>query len=507
MAGFTDSNLNLEPMIELIRTNLKAGGHGYAVAAKEALGILEIAIREFFRSYLARLTASDRRKFLEAEQRIGKGQKGFENFTLGELIGLLRESDFLKSWASVSGTELGGVHLINLGAVNDLRIRLVHNAGQATESEALVLFNCVLMFLETLGMHFAASADDSPQKQSSSGENVARRSASFAPPKASPPLPGDEEIVKPTGGTPSASASLRIAILYKRAVQPDEQVLKWIETQLRAAGHKVFIDRHLAIGEEWAKEIARQIRESDVVIPLLSESSVQSEMIAYEIKLAHEAAQSQSGKPRLLPVRVDYTKDLPDEISAILDPIQHFLWKGAHDNQVLIEKLTNSLFNRLESRPNISPAKLEQEGGAVPLESEFYLVRPVDNEFYQAIDRKDSILLLKGARQMGKTSLLSRALEQARASGFRVVITDFQKLNAAHLESIKELYLALASAMALQLKLDVFPQHVRAQTPTIREVWSKANVTISEAHCIVAIIGDCWRKQSLQSETHLNSRK
>ncbi|MBX3279032.1 MAG: toll/interleukin-1 receptor domain-containing protein [Acidobacteria bacterium] len=50
--------------------------------------------------------------------------------------------------------------------------------------------------------------------------------------------------------------------------------------------------------------IEREVRTSDVVIPLLSQASISSEMLAYEIQIAHDAAQRQSGKPRLVPVRV-----------------------------------------------------------------------------------------------------------------------------------------------------------------------------------------------------------
>jgi hypothetical protein len=101
-------------------------------------------------------------------------------------------------------------------------------------------------------------------------------------------------------------------------------------------------------------------------------------------------------------------------------------------------------------------------GGAVPLDSEFYVVRSTDEEFQSAIARGDSIVLVKGARQMGKTSLLARGLQQARQAGARVVLTDFQVLNAAHLESVDTLFLTLAAEIADQLDLDVLP----------REVWS-----------------------------------
>ena len=53
-------------------------------------------------------------------------------------------------------------------------------------------------------------------------------------------------------------------------------------------------------------------------------------------------------------------------------------------------------------------AALEPVGGAVPLDSEFYIERGADAEFHEAIARGDSIVLVKGARQVGKTSLLAR---------------------------------------------------------------------------------------------------
>src|SRR5207249_268697 len=53
---------------------------------------------------------------------------------------------------------------------------------------------------------------------------------------------------------------------------------------------------------------------------------------------------------------------------------------------------------------------LEPVGGAVPLGSRFYVVRPADQEFREAIARRDSVVLVKGARQVGKTSLLARGL-------------------------------------------------------------------------------------------------
>lgn len=107
-----------------------------------------------------------------------------------------------------------------------------------------------------------------------------------------------------------------------------------------------------------------------------------------------------------------------------------------------------------------SGEELEPVGGAVPLDSRFYVVRPVDEAFRAAIARRDSIVLLKGARQVGKTSLLARGMDGSRGAGVRVVLTDFQMLNASDLASIETLFLALADLIADQLELDISPRAV-----------------------------------------------
>ncbi|HLK57789.1 MAG TPA: AAA-like domain-containing protein, partial [Chthonomonadaceae bacterium] len=101
--------------------------------------------------------------------------------------------------------------------------------------------------------------------------------------------------------------------------------------------------------------------------------------------------------------------------------------------------------------------RLESVGGAVPLDSAFYIVRPADGEFKAAIAGRESIVLVKGARQVGKTSLLARGLQQARESGARIALTDLQTLNERHLTSADALCLALAKTLALQLDLTASP--------------------------------------------------
>ncbi len=96
-------------------------------------------------------------------------------------------------------------------------------------------------------------------------------------------------------------------------------------------------------------------------------------------------------------------------------------------------------------------------GGAVALDSEFYIDRQTDTAFLAAIQRHDSLVLVKGARQVGKTSLLARGLQKARQAQAQVIVTDFQTLSAGHFTSAEKLFLTLAESIADQLDLQVLP--------------------------------------------------
>lgn len=279
------------------------------------------------------------------------------------------------------------------------------------------------------------------------------------------PLTADAHASSSTAEpTRTETAGVRVALLYKRNAPDDERLLHLLETSLRSESYSIFIDRHLTIGVDWAREIERQIRAADAVIVLLSESSMTSEMLAYEVQMAHEAAQQNKGKPRLLPVRVNYEGPLPEPLQGILSPLQYALWTAEADDARLVKELLTALAKPAAPPqvhvPQALPHNLETPGGAVPLSSVYYVKRPTDAAFAEALRRRDSIVLVKGARQMGKTSLLARGLQQARKAGAEVVITDLQKLNQANLEDITSFFKAVGEIMADQLELDVYPEDV-----------------------------------------------
>ncbi len=244
----------------------------------------------------------------------------------------------------------------------------------------------------------------------------------------------------------------QVALLYKRDLQPDETVMRLLERELVQAGYPVFIDRYVNAGAPWAKEIEAQVRNSYGVIPLLSEIAVQSEMLDYEIETAYTAAQAQHGLPMLLPIRICYDAPLPPAtaMADILNPLQQLQWRSAEDNAALVAAVLKSL---LESPSPSPPRRIEPIGGGMPIDSPYYIERAADTDFNNAVSEQHGIVLVKGARQMGKTSLLARGLHRAKQRGIKVVLTDLQKLDQAQMESPTSFLRALAATIALQVGL------------------------------------------------------
>lgn len=250
---------------------------------------------------------------------------------------------------------------------------------------------------------------------------------------------------------PSLAATIpqKVVLLYKRNLQPDENVLRILEEHLRASGHEVFVDHHLKIGVAWAEAVEERIRVADDVIAIVSPKAMQSEMLEFEIETAHDQL-AKTGKPAILPVMIGTEEVVEGVIGSIIKPLNTFVWTSEADDQKLIVALLSAIQEPLQARSE--EIKLEPVGGAVPPDSPFYVRRACDLEFQQALQNRESILLVKGARQMGKTSLLAQGTRQARQAGWRCGMTDFQKLNSTQMASEEVFYKMLAATLARQLK-------------------------------------------------------
>jgi TIR domain len=122
----------------------------------------------------------------------------------------------------------------------------------------------------------------------------------------------------------------RVVLLYKRGAQPDEDLLHSLEGELARRGVPVWIDRHLRVGMDWARAISDRLERAAAVVPLLSDQSIHSEMLSYEVQVAHQARQRNGAHPKILPVRVRFDAPLASPLD-ILNPRQHATWTGPRD--------------------------------------------------------------------------------------------------------------------------------------------------------------------------------
>jgi len=142
--------MNLQAKIDRIKNNLDA--RSYTVAAGEAVKIIEIAFRKLLIDGLALLSDKDRLKVMQAIIEIGKGEKGVESFGLGQMLAVLRKSKFNDAWEAATSSDLSAIKMINLDALNEIRIKLTHDATEASKFEAEFLFHALEGVIQAFGI-------------------------------------------------------------------------------------------------------------------------------------------------------------------------------------------------------------------------------------------------------------------------------------------------------------------------------------------------------------------
>lgn len=101
------------------------------------------------------------------------------------------------------------------------------------------------------------------------------------------------------------------------------------------------------------------------------------------------------------------------------------------------------------------PVDFDPSGGALKIDSAYYVRRSADDRAEAGIDRGEGVILLQGPRQVGKSSLLARALAHARSKNISTVLCDFQSFGESQLGDEERLYKTLAHSASSQLKSEL----------------------------------------------------
>ena len=270
-----------------------------------------------------------------------------------------------------------------------------------------------------------------------------------------------------------AGAAKRFFISYRRSAEDDRALAAFLKTGLEQAGHEVFIDVGMPVGTDWAEEIGRRITWCDHLVVLLSEQSIDSEMVQGEVRMAHQARRA-DGRPAILPVRVNYDGRLDYELDSYLSRLQYASWKGQSDSATVLDALLRAAAGRAlqeapapafdgengtvdlsRPQPVSDPrALLRAPGGTIRIDDPFYITRQADGMIEATAAGEGETIVIKAARQMGKSSLLVRYLAACREAGKRIVYLDFQSFTDADLADYPILLQRIAAQILRRLEMD-----------------------------------------------------
>lgn len=286
----------------------------------------------------------------------------------------------------------------------------------------------------------------------------------------------------PSGQNPDQPT--RLFICYKRHAKEDQILANYLCKYLTNQGNQVFIDESMRTGVAWLEEIDKQLKRSDFLVVLLSQESANSEMVRAEVRRAFHYWKSQ-GRPRILPVRMNYEELLPYAMAAFLDSLQYIVWQSMADNERVGQEILSAIQGHLPQRtpvpaisqladvtvsedgqvltgeetlqaplPEFDPRFLERPSGVVKLHNQFYVKREADTKLEREIVKWGTTISIQAPRQSGKTSLLVRGIHHAREHGHQVVFIDFQSLGHKELNSIDIFLRELAVTICRELRLD-----------------------------------------------------
>ena len=283
-------------------------------------------------------------------------------------------------------------------------------------------------------------------------------------PNSNKPIDRPDKDLSPTFRLNDPANMKQVFISY-RHVNPDENLVRVVAAHLKACGYSVFIDVDIRLGEDWVNAIEAALLNSDCLVVFLSKESIGSDMVRSEVNIAHK-----NGK-HILPIRIGLTGDLPYDLGAYLHRSQCLVWNreiSAGQLAVLIgeaiPKVTVSKTMQAQEisykgetdpydRPDANAVPLPSsdprlvasiESGTLQLSSPFYIRREADAIGEQCLDSAEATTIVRGPRQMGKSSLLARLHARAQQLGRKSFYVDFQLVDSTHMIDLDHLFRFLA---------------------------------------------------------------
>ncbi|NES77300.1 MULTISPECIES: AAA-like domain-containing protein [unclassified Okeania] len=148
----------------------------------------------------------------------------------------------------------------------------------------------------------------------------------------------------------------------------------------------------------------------------------------------------------------DYLYRKSDETCSELEPV----WDSPFD---LLRDRNNTPQTKKMVQPqdDLQPRPPTAPGGQMPLDSVFYIDRPIiESLCYEGIQQPGTPLNIRAPKQMGKTSLMSRILVFAKSMGYQTVSLNLQLADAKILQDLESFLQWFCAGVSKELEL---PNH------------------------------------------------
>jgi len=214
-------------------------------------------------------------------------------------------------------------------------------------------------------------------------------------------------------------------------------------SQLQAVGQTVFMaGEAVRKSTQWFQQFTEALERCDCYVLLLSPQAALSEMITEEVRQVRERSHGRD-RPSIVPIHIGQVAPSHSDLGDYLTGLQFWEWRSPADLPAIVSAIQNPPIEQ-DLPVILTPDSLSTESelpvGQVPLESTFYIERPpIEAQCYQEIGHPGALIRIKAPRQMGKTSLIARILDQARQRGHRTVHLSFQLATSDVLSNVDKL--------------------------------------------------------------------
>jgi AAA-like domain/TIR domain len=271
------------------------------------------------------------------------------------------------------------------------------------------------------------------------------------------------------------SAPLNVFISYSHK---DDDLREELVVHLANLQHQgkilAWTDRGIEAGTEWDAEIKHQLETASVILLLISPPFMASKY-CYDLEMQRAVQRHHEGTTRVIPIilrPVDW-KDSPfsklqvlpkdakpvtqwgDRDSAFLNVVEGI--RGAVESLQAAQVKPKGATAEEKPLPLTIlpvPLELEEPSGQVPLDSSFYIDRPpTETRCYEAILKPGALIRIKAPRQVGKSSLMIRILNEARRKGYQATWLSLQRADASALDNLDGFLRWLCTCVSRNLRL------------------------------------------------------